>query len=207
MDFFGSEMFPKCDTMALGPLCRITGSLLPDLGEGEPFAFTACWWCHRSQNHPSAHFSEAETDSGSRMHVVVLENWNHGSLAKRQKDSDFTLASQQISTTYGSDSYSGTSSLCFYFEFVSPRSLVPKYPVEPCYLKDRRNPPHVDEPRAKVLPGREEEGEEGDPKAERQQQELDKVMFMMKRKCCWVCQLWSKQYYLRRRQVDSRVKP
>ena len=73
-------------------------------------------------------FSEAKTDSGSRVHVVVLENWNHGSLAKRQKDSDFTLASQQISTTYGSDSYSGTSSLCFYFEFVSPRSLVLKNP-------------------------------------------------------------------------------
>ena len=67
---------------------------------------------------------------------------------------------------------------------MSPRSLVPKYPVEPCYLKDRRNPPHVDEARAKVLPGRKEEGEEGDPKTERQQEELNKVMFMMKRKCC-----------------------
>ena len=37
MDFFGSEMFPKCDTMALGLLCRITGSLLLDLGEGGLF--------------------------------------------------------------------------------------------------------------------------------------------------------------------------
>ena len=57
-------------------------------------------------------------------------------------------------------------------------------PESSCYLKYGRNPPHVDEARAKVLSGREEEGEKGDPKAERQQQELDKVMFMMKRKCC-----------------------
>ena len=64
MDFFGSEMFPKCDTMALGPLCRITGSLLLDLGEGGLFfAFSACWWCHPSQNHCSAHFSPGKTES------------------------------------------------------------------------------------------------------------------------------------------------
>ena len=28
-------MFPKCDKIAFGPLCRVTGSLLPELGEGE----------------------------------------------------------------------------------------------------------------------------------------------------------------------------
>ena len=71
--------------------------------------------------------------------------------------------------------YFVTSILCYQvLEYFLPESS--------CYLKDRRNPPHVDEARAKVLPGREEEGEKGDPKTEGQQQELNKVMFL-----CYVC--------------------
>ena len=39
-------------------------------------------------------------------------------------------------------------------------------------LKDGRDAPHVDEPGSEVLTRREEEGEERDPEAEGEQQEL-----------------------------------
>ena len=40
------------------------------------------------------------------------------------------------------------------------------------HLKDGRYAPHVDEAGAEVLAGGEEEGEEGNPKAERKKEEL-----------------------------------
>ena len=48
------------------------------------------------------------------------------------------------------------------------------------HLKDGRYAPHVDEAGAEVLAGGEEEGEEGNPKAERKEEELSKKLLFSK---------------------------